>query len=158
MVTTLNPQASTWPKAKLAGWPGISVAALPAPGEYKCHPMATEAQARVAEFAKSWEIVPPTFEAYNTMFPFVYPATSLSRLVTIGKIFCIFFYLDDVLLDVLDTQRSVSKLETIGSCLKVFKTGQLHTRPTRLEQAVKEVRDEILAQANEQWLMRFGTT
>jgi hypothetical protein len=150
MVTTLKPGASLWP--------GISVTVLPAPGKYKCHPGALEAQAQVADFARRWQILPPTFEAYNTMFSFVYPATSLARLVTIGKIFCIFFYLDDVLLDVLETQRPVSKLETIGACLKVFQTGQLPTHPTRLERAVQEVREEILAQANEQWLKRFATT
>lgn len=158
MVTTLNTGTLRWPVFPPANWPGISITRLPAPGRRKSHPQALEVQASVAEFARHWEINPPTFEAYNTMFPFVYPATSVPRLITIGKIFCIFFYLDDVLLDVVEAERPISKLDTIGSCLRVFQTGHLPAQATRLEQAVRQVRQEILGQANEEWLMRFGAT
>jgi len=135
-------------------------------GEPQRNPFATQAEAAMRDFTRKWNVQFQNFEQHCTMSAFLFPTTSLERLTTIGKMNCLFFYIDDsVVSNTLneanviptDSMTAIPKQEELASLGFIFRTGQLPSVPTNLQQALYEVRQELfmLSGENTGYLSRF---
>src|SRR5436853_1117531 len=127
----------------------ISLSRIMVVGEPQRNAFATQAEAAMRDFVHKWNVQLPNFEQYCTMSAFLFPTASLERLATIGKMDCLFFYIDDesavgnpLTLGKVSTDSEVitAKQEELASLGFIFRTGQLPPTPTNLQQALYEVR------------------
>ena len=138
----------------------LSISRIMVVGELQRSPFAAQAEAAMRDFAQKWNILQlPNFNHYSTMSAFQFPTASLERLATIGKMSCLFFYIDDDCAvnnhlnkanEVLaDSMTATSKQEELASLGFIFRTGQLPSASTNLQRALYEVRQEFLAMSDE---------
>src|SRR5437588_4820114 len=136
----------------------LSVSRIMVVGEPQRNPFAAQAEAAMREFTQKRNVQFSNFEHHCTMSAFLFPTASLERLTTIGKLNCLFFYIDDSVVShtlnevnkvQTDSMTAASKQEELASLGLIFRSGQLPPVPTNLQLALYEVRQEFLAQSGE---------
>src|SRR6266480_2805242 len=132
---------------------GLSVSRIMVVGELQRNPFAAQAEAAMREFTQKRNVQFSNFEQHCTMSAFLFPTAALERLVAIGKLNCLFFYIDDSVVShtlnkaneiPTDSVTATPKQEELGSLAFIFRTGQLPSAPTNLQLALYEVRQEFL--------------
>lgn len=137
----------------------LSISRILVIGKLQRNSFAAQAEASMRDFARKWDVLRlPDFEYYCPMSAFLYPTASLERLTALGKMSCLFFYIDDSAVSnslnktdkvPTDSVAATLKQEELASLGFIFRTGQLPSVPTNLQQALYEIRQEILALSGE---------
>ncbi len=144
----------------------LSISRIIVVGEPQQNPLATQAEAAMRDFAQKRNIYLPNFDYHCTMSAFLFPTASLERLVAIGNLNCLSFYLDDSsvrnTLDktneiLTDSMAATLEQKEHASLASIFRTGQLPSAPTNLELVSYEIRQQFLALSGENtgYLSRF---
>ncbi len=124
------------------------------------NPHAGTAESEVAAWARSKALYLPRMNLVLSMASFLYPTASLERLIVIGKIMFLLFYIDDVYGDLLSSQglqRTDGDVwEHIKGCCQTFSSGYASLTTTPLEQAFFQVRKEMDDCAPSEWIERFS--
>jgi hypothetical protein len=135
----------------------VSLSGLLPMGEPCRNPFAVPAEALMRAFAEKWQLNWPRLEECYTMSAYLFPDASLHRLVTIGNLNTLSFYLDD-----LTTKEAckASALDEIPVLSHVLRTGQvkdLSLFPLHYQQALLEVRQDFLSlsDGNTSWFPHF---
>ncbi|HEX2914762.1 MAG TPA: hypothetical protein VH186_28480 [Chloroflexia bacterium] len=146
----------------------LSLANMKVIGTLQRNKFAEEAESLMAKFAQKWDTALPNFEQYCTMNGFLFPDTSIERLVAIGNFNNLLFYIDDIAAaenagsasgyaEELKVNGSCVSIETIERWISIFETGQLPPHVTPLERAFADVRKQFLdiSGDNTEWYQRF---
>lgn len=102
----------------------ISLSSIDLIDETRIHPRANEAHILMAQEAMTLDIMLPTFDQYKTMssYIFTYDEISLERLVTIGLLNNLLFWIDDLydrnLEDAFDDMEKVKLFDAIVNMMK----------------------------------------
>jgi hypothetical protein len=131
---------------------------------------AQASEALVAKFAEKWDIKILGFDDFNTVFAFLFADTSLERLVVVGNLNCLLFYIDDMAIKaklarasrLLDANYATlsAEFESIHPLIEVFRAGILPQNPTKLQLAFEDLRRQFLdlSSNNREWLGRLATS
>lgn len=132
---------------------------------FKVNPYAKEAEAKVEEYARKYGIYLSGFDHYNTVFAFLFPETSLEKLVVVGNLNCLLFYIDDVATSWLKPgsakfEKILVRPEPLEPLIELFRYGQMPKEPTQLQLAFAELRQQFieLSDQNEEWLGRLANS
>jgi hypothetical protein len=125
-------------------------------------PYYVQADDLVEKIADRWSIKLPGFKNYNTMSAFMFPDASLERLVTIGCLNDLLFYIDDVYgndtyyPDRFEEPELADRNAIIETCIAAFRGDRSVRHSNRLAHAFAEIRERCVGLADPEWLERFS--
>lgn len=135
------------------------------PWEAKRHINATHIEQKVALFAEELQIKTTYFADTNTMFAYLHPSATSTRLLVVGKMYALVWFLDDYW----DGNLPPATLEAIGisyenrfglvsNIATLIKTGKGSENPSPLLRGFQHVWLEFAKTAPRKWLKQFAKT
>jgi hypothetical protein len=124
------------------------------------NPHAKIAEADVQMWATSYDIALPRMDLVVSMTSFLYPQADLARLIIIGKLMYLLFYVDDVYGD-LPTSQGLQAVNPevvalIETCCFTFTTDHKPNQSHKLVEAFWDVRREMENYAPPSWMKYFS--
>ena len=104
----------------------------------------------------------PHLQHYTTMSYYLFPTTSLQRLVTLGIYFNVMFYIDDQYdrhhRDEVNVEQEIKLRKLFDNCTNIWLNGYVPSDSHVLYDACAELRKQFLALTSEGWMRRFVTS
>lgn len=146
--------------------PAISLSYVRLPWQAQQHNLAEFAEERVASFANEASVNTDFFTDTNTLFSYLHPNTSMNRLLTVGKVYALCWFLDDFWDGNLSSQalhdagiNPEERYELISAIVATIKNEDVQDGFTsNLLEGFKYVWTEFSALAPKSWLNEFSRT
>lgn len=142
----------------------ISLSYVRLPWQSQQHNLAELVETQVASFANEAAINTGFFTDTNTLFSYLHPNTTMNRLLTVGKMYALVWFLDDLWDGNLSSQalekagiKLDERYELISAIAATIKNEDVQTGfASNLLGGFKEVWDEFSAFAPKPWLKEFS--
>jgi hypothetical protein len=124
----------------------------------RVHPEAAQVEQAVTKLCKELGIYLPQYRDYTTMSMYLYPTTSMERLIAIQLFMNMLWYLDDhydrdtVAETVQDKAR---RQKLYADCVKILREGMQPDDEHKLYDVFGELRRRMIEQTSEAWLRRL---
>jgi len=125
-------------------------------GERRVNPHIAAAEAQLSALCKQYNIILPTYAGYTSMAPYIYPRASIDRMVTIGLIMNMFFYIDDAINDDQFAEADLDARNLFTNCARIVITGQRPMEQHRLYDVSQEIHRRLSDQASPAYINRFA--
>jgi hypothetical protein len=121
------------------------------------HPQCERIEQAVEALCQRLDVRLPHFTNYSTMTCYVYPYAPEERVITIGLIMNLLFYIDDTFEKSTQDhgEEAPSLTDMVNTCLKIMRTGQRPDSTLPLYEAAQELHHRLWKRTNPAWFRRF---
>lgn len=120
------------------------------------HPFKEDIEEGINEICQRLDIRLPHYDEYDNMTCYVYPSSPRDRVITIGLVMNMMFYIDDTFEAGKGQEIDPSYLaRVVENCIRIICTGQQPEEDLPLYRVALELHERLWKRTNPAWFQRF---